>query len=283
MTASQFRCRLPLVALLGAVAFLTPGWLASTTAAVEIIGHRGASHDAPENTLPAFATAWAQQADAGETDVHLSKDGEIVVIHDADTLRVGGRDRKVVDQTLAELKQLDVGRWKGEPWTGERIPTLAELLATIPDQKRLFIEIKCGPEIAPRLVRVIKAARKRPEQTCLISFSYDVMRRVKKDLPELKCYWIVRLKQQKSSGRWLPPVQEVIRMAKSAGLDGIDFGDAPVIDRQLVAQVKRAGLGVYVWTVDTTREAARLQEAGVDGITTNRPGELKRFFTGARR
>ena len=83
----------------------------------------------------------------------------------------------MVDQTLAELKQLDIGSWKGEQWAGERIPTLAELLAIIPEGKRLFIEIKCGPEIAPRLVQVLQAAKKRPEQTCLISFSYHVMQR----------------------------------------------------------------------------------------------------------
>ena len=86
----------------------------SRSDAVEIIGHRGASEDAPENTLAAFRLAWTQNADAAETDVYLSKDGEIVVIHDANTRRVGGRNRKVVDQTVAELKQLDIGRWKGE-------------------------------------------------------------------------------------------------------------------------------------------------------------------------
>src|ERR1700689_4578384 len=96
--------------------------LASGTArgnAVEIIGHRGASHDAPENTLASFRLAWTQHADAAETDAYLSKDGEIVVIHDSNTARVSGRRRKVVDQTLAELKQLDIGRWKGEQWAGE--------------------------------------------------------------------------------------------------------------------------------------------------------------------
>src|ERR1700679_707344 len=99
--------------------------LASGTArgnAVEIIGHRGASHDAPENTLASFRLAFTQQADAAETDVYLSKDGEIVVIHDANTRRVSGHSGKVVDQTLAELKKLDIGSWKGEQWSGERIP-----------------------------------------------------------------------------------------------------------------------------------------------------------------
>jgi glycerophosphoryl diester phosphodiesterase len=257
-------------AALGALVCVT-----SRSDAVEIIGHRGASHDAPENTLASIRLAWKQQADASETDVHLTKDGQIVVIHDFNTRRVGGRNRKVVEQTLAELKQLDIGRWKGEQWTGERIPTLAEYLAAIPAGKRLFIEIKCGPEIVPLLVEVIREARKRPEQTCLIGFSYDVMRAAKRELPELKCYWIVELKRNKETGRWSPQLATLIRKAKDAGLDGIDFGDAPVLDREFVSKVKQSGLGVYTWTVDSVQEAKRLEQAGVDGITTNRPGFLK--------
>jgi glycerophosphoryl diester phosphodiesterase len=259
---------------------LTLALVTPRSEAVEIIGHRGASEDAPENTLASFRLAWTQNADAAETDVYLSKDGEIVVIHDANTRRVGGRDGKVVDQTLAELKQLDIGRWKGEQWAGERIPTLAELLAIIPEGKRLFIEIKCGPEIAPRLVQVLQAAKKRPEQTCLISFSYEVMQRVKKELPALKCYWIVQLKRNRKTSTWSPPLGEIIRKTKEAGLDGVDFGAAPVIDREFVAKLKKAGLGVYTWTVNTTKEAGRLEQAGVDGITTNRPGVLKEYFQG---
>jgi glycerophosphoryl diester phosphodiesterase len=259
---------------------LAIGLATSRSDAVEIIGHRGASEDAPENTLASFRLAWTQNADAAETDVYLSKDGEIVVIHDANTRRVGGRDAKVVDQTLAELKQLDIGRWKGDQWANERIPTLAELLKVIPEGKRLFIEIKCGPEIAPRLVQVLRAAEKRPEQTCLISFSYEVMERVKKELPELKCYWIVQLRRSRKTSAWSPPLAEIIRKTKAAGLDGIDFGDAPVIDREFIAKVKQAGLGVYTWTVNTTKEAGRLEQAGIDGITTNRPGVLKEYFRG---
>jgi glycerophosphoryl diester phosphodiesterase len=279
MAATAWVTRLRFVA-----AFLTLAFGTARGNAVEIIGHRGASHDAPENTLASFRLAWTQNADAAETDVYLSKDGEIVVIHDANTRRVGGRNRKVVDQTLAELKQLDIGRWKGEQWVGERIPTLAELLVIIPAGKRLFIEIKCGPEIAPRLAQVLQSAHKRPEQTCLISFSYDVMQRVKKELPTVKCYWIVQLKQNRKTKRWSPPLAEIVRKTKEAGLDGIDFGDGPiitpVIDSEFVAKVKQSGLGVYVWTVNSTEDASRLEHAGVDGITTNRPGFLKEHLRG---
>lgn len=84
----------------------------------------------------------------------------------------------------------------------------------------------------------------------------------------------------KKTSAWSPPLAEIIHKTKAAGLDGIDFGDAPVIDREFIAKVKQAGLGVYTWTVNTTKEAGRLEQAGIDGITTNRPGVLKEYFRG---
>jgi glycerophosphoryl diester phosphodiesterase len=274
------RERIRAIGLLCAAGLFALACVPSRSDAVEIIGHRGASHDAPENTLASIRLAWKQNADASETDVHLTKDGQIVVIHDFNTRRVGKRNRKVAEQTLAELKQLDVGVWKGPPWAGERIPTLAEYLAAIPPGKRLFIEIKCGPEIIPRLVDVIRAAHKRPEQTCLIGFSYEVMQAAKRELPELKCYWIVELKKNRETGRFTPQLATLIRKAKDADLDGIDFGDSPVLDREFVGKLKQSGLGVYTWTVDSVQEAKRLEQAGVDGITTNRPGYLKESLMG---
>jgi glycerophosphoryl diester phosphodiesterase len=131
---------------------------------------------------------------------------------------------------------------------------------------------------------VIRTAHKRPEQTCLISFSYDVMRIAKRHLPELKCYWIVELKENKETGRWSPRLDTLIRKAKEAALDGIDFGDGPsaahVLDREFVSKLKQSGLGVYSWTVDSVDDARSLQQAGVDGITTNTPGYMRELLKG---
>src|SRR6185503_9901145 len=85
--------------------------------AVEIIGHRGAAHDAPENTMASFKEAWAQNADAIETDLWLSRDGKIVVMHDGDTKRLGGITNKLASQTWQELQRFDVGAWKGAAFT----------------------------------------------------------------------------------------------------------------------------------------------------------------------
>src|SRR3954470_14279804 len=121
---------------------------------VEIVGHRGASFDAPANPVAAIKLAWEQKADGSEFDIYLTKDGQIAVIHDKDTKRTAGGVNKVVaESTLAELRALDVGKWKGEKFAGEKIPTLAEMLATVPPGKRVFIEVKCGPEIVPELVK----------------------------------------------------------------------------------------------------------------------------------
>ena len=117
----------------------------------KLVAHRGTSHEAPENTVAAFRLAWEQGADAIEGDFYLSKDQQIVCIHDETTKRTSGEDRVVSECTLDELRRLDVGKWKHPRFEGERISTLAEVLRTVPDGKQIFIEIKCGPEIVPFL------------------------------------------------------------------------------------------------------------------------------------
>src|SRR5262245_12288077 len=107
-----------------------------------IVAHRGASADAPENTVAAFKLGFEQGADYAETDLRLSKDGQIVLIHDDNTKRTAGLDKKVREQTLEELRRLDAGSFKGEKWKGEPIPTLEEGLATVPKGKGIFLELK---------------------------------------------------------------------------------------------------------------------------------------------
>ena len=257
-----------MIALIGSV---------TETQAVEIVGHRGASYDAPENTLASVKLAWQRGTDAVEIDIYLSKDGKIVAFHDKTTKRTaGGRKHKIADLTLAELRKLDAGSWKDKKYKGERIPTLAEILKTIPAGKRLFIEIKCGPEVLPVLKRDLKAAGKKPQQTALIGFSYDTMQKAKVEFPQLDVFWVVSLKQNKVTKRWRPALSKLIRDAKAAGLRGVHLSNKPVIDRKYVTQLQEAGLKVFVWTVNDVKSATQLKAAGVDGITTDRPGWLKK-------
>src|SRR5262245_43768530 len=143
---------------------------------MDLIAHRGASHDAPENTLAAVRLGWAQGADAVEIDVRQCRDGHIVVIHDAHTRRTAGVPRRVNSHTLDELRELDVGRSKQPRYAGEVIPTLAEVLETVPPGKRLFVEIKSGPECLPQFVDTVRRSAKSPSQVLPIGFDLTTMK-----------------------------------------------------------------------------------------------------------
>ncbi len=243
-------------------------------ATVAIIAHRGASKDAPENTMAAVRLGWEQGADAVEVDVHQSRDGVIVVTHDATVRRCAGVNRRVDALTWAELQALDVGRWKGRRWAGEPMATLTEVLATVPAGRRLFVEIKCGVECLPQLVETIRGSMGSDRQIIPIGFDLTTMRLVKWALPECEVCWVAGF--ARTLRGWRPSVETLIEKAKVAGLDGLDVDARGPIDADFVRAVHGAGLRLYVWTVDRVSLARRLVNAGVDGITTNRPGALRR-------
>lgn len=235
----------------------------------EIIGHRGASFDAPENTVASFKLAWEQKADGAELDTYLTKDGKIIVIHDNNTKRTTGNDLKVVEHSLADLRKLDAGRWKDPKYVGEKLPTLEEMLATAPPGKKVYVEVKCGPEIVPELNRVLTAAKLKPELTPVISFNAEVIAAMKKARPDVPGYWIVSIKPKKDGKA--AKAQDLIAKAKQIKADGLDLSADDVLDKGFASKVKGAGLRLDVWTVDKPDVAKRMIELGVDGITTNRP------------
>jgi glycerophosphoryl diester phosphodiesterase len=204
----------------------------------------------------------------------LTKDGQIVVMHDANTKRTAGKDARIVDQTTEELRALDAGRWKGERWAGEKIPMLSEVLAMIPEGKQLFIEVKCGPEILPELQRVIGVSRRKASQLVIISFNFAVVEQARKLMPEIDAYFLAGAKNDKETGAQ-PDLAALIAKAKGANLTGLDLDYRLPIDAQTVAHAKAAGLKIQIWTVDDTAVAKRLAGAGVQGITTNRPAFLR--------
>ena len=243
---------------------------------VSIVAHRGASRDAPENTIAAFELAWRQGADAIEGDFYLTKDRRIVCIHDPTTKRTAGVDLRVAASTLAELRKLDVGRWRGAEWTGERIPTLEEVLAVVPAGKRILIEVKCGPEIVPVLKKVLESSRLRRQQTILISFNAKVIAEAKKQLPKRKAFWLTGFRKDKKTGRWHPSLQKVLSTLKEIQADGLDCAAVPAaIDRSFMSELRTRGLELHVWTVDDVKTALHFGELGARSITTNRPGWLR--------
>jgi glycerophosphoryl diester phosphodiesterase len=248
--------------------------------AVEIVGHRGASYDAPENTMASFKLGYQQKADADELDIYLTKDGKIVVMHDANTARTAGVSNKLATSTFDDLRKLDAGqwgKWKGKGFS-EKIPSLDEVLALIPEGRRLFIEIKCGPEVLPELGRVLQHAGKKPGQTVLIGFNYETMKQAKAALPNLQSLWLVS--NDKKTKKY-PPVEGLIKKTKAANLDGLDLESGFPIDSDFVRKVHDAGLKLYTWTVDDPEVARKEAAAGVEGITTNRPGWLREQLAAA--
>ena len=237
---------------------------------VEIISHRGESADAPENTMAAFELAWERGVPAIELDVHLTSDGRLLCIHDADTKRTTGEKLVVKQSTLAELQKLDAGSWKGEQWAGESMPTLEQALASIPEGSRCFIEVKVGPEANDALVKAIKDSGKSNDQLCVISFKADTIARFKQSMPEIKAYYLASFKQNEQTGEWTPTASDLIARAKRIQADGLDLSYNGPIDKAFVKQIRDAGLEFYVWTIDDLPTAKRYVELGVDGITTNK-------------
>jgi glycerophosphoryl diester phosphodiesterase len=156
------------------------------------------------------------------------------------------------------------------------MPSLRELLATVPDGKRIYIEVKCGPEIVPFLQRVLSESSLLPRQTIIISFNEDVIRAAKQTMPERQAYWLVDFQKDKHSGRWSPTIEEIITAAEAIKADGVDIaGKTEVVTADFVARGRQAGLSVHVWTIDDAEIAARFQQFGVASITTNRPANLR--------
>ena len=240
-----------------------------------IVAHRGASHLAPENTLASFNLAWQRGADLIEGDFYLSSDGIIITHHDNTTKRTAGVDIAIHDQTLAELKRLDAGSWKDPKWAGETIPTLDEVLKTIPDQCGILIEIKTDASIIPFLVEVLAASDIRSQQTIVICFDELVIECVKERLPAIKAFWLSSF-DNNEAGIWKPTLAEIIETAKRIKADGVALkANLEVIDESFVAKIHKAGLELYIWTVNDATIAKRLSDLGVEGIITDRPGWLR--------
>ncbi|MFH1741470.1 MAG: glycerophosphodiester phosphodiesterase [bacterium] len=239
---------------------------------VEIVGHRGAAHDAPENTLVSVITAWNQGADAAEVDIYLTKDERIVVIHDETTKRTAGVDLKVSETTADVLRRLDVGSFKDKRFAGEKIPFLEEVLETIPPGRKLFIEIKCGSEVLPFLQKTLSASGKM-SQIVIIGFGLETVAESKKLMPEIPTFWLKGADKDKETKEYIPHSKDLIRIVKEKNLDGLDVSYQGV-DKRFVDAVKASGLELHIYTVDDLDEAKRLKRLGVDGITTDRPGWL---------
>ena len=240
-----------------------------------IIGHRGASFDAPENTLAAFRLAFAQGADGIEADFRLSGDGEIICIHDATTGRTAAANLRVATHSLAALRHLDLGAWQGAQWQGERIPTLAEVLALLPPGKKLFIEVKCGPEILPPLRKLFRSTAIATEQLHFLAFDATLLAALKEAFPTIKSCLNLEYHRAGLIGPWRPQPEEILRILADCGADGLSSQAHPRINGAFVECLRAAGKELHIWTVDFLADARHYQTLGVDSLISNRPGFLR--------
>lgn len=246
----------------------------------KIVAHRGASADAPENTLSAFHLAWDQGADGIEGDFMLTSDGEIVCYHDPDTKRLAGESLVVTQTPLERLRQLDIGKWKGEQWAGERMATLAEVLNTVPDGKYVVVELKDSPEIVAPFGKVLAAADVALSSILVISLVDETIAECRRQLPELKCHWLSGYKRDDSNsgaGDWRPTADEVIASVQQLGAAGFGSQSLPEhFGAEFVAKLQAAGIEEFhVWTVDDPEVARFYEGLGAWGITTNQPGFIR--------
>lgn len=233
-----------------------------------IVAHRGASHDAPENTLAAFRQAWALGVECVELDVRVTSDDQVVVMHDPSTKRITGVDLVIADHTLPELTALDVGAWKGPQYAGERIPTLRDVLATIPPGRSLFVEIKSPLTTVPTVATAIRDATPTSATILLQSFDADVLAALA-TATGAAAYWTVDPPLDHDHLP-LPYPRSVIAEATRRGFVGLSLLHDSV-DDAFLADARKANLFIDVWTANDPKLLASWLARDVRWIETDRP------------
>jgi glycerophosphoryl diester phosphodiesterase len=237
-----------------------------------IIAHRGASRDAPENTLAAFRLAWVQRADGIEGDFRITRDGRLVACHDPTTRRTGGHPLVVASSTLASLKTVDIGRWKARRWAGERIPTVDEVLDELPPGRLFYVELY-EPAAVALLRRALRRSRAEAEAVRVISFDPATVRAATHGPHPLRALWI--LARRRAGWHCTPSGAEVAGMLRRLHAEGVDVRVTPGLDAPFARAVLEAGFSLHVWTVNHARAAARCVRLGASSLTTDRPGALR--------
>ena len=229
----------------------------------ELTCHRGYSFLAPENTLPAFEAAIEAGVPYVELDVQLTKDGVVMVTHDANLKRCTGKDEYIYNMTYDEVRQLDAGAYFGQAYAGTKIPTLVEVLQLCDGKIKLNIEIKQkghAPLLEEETVRLIK--RYSSIENCSISsMNYESLQQVKQIDPDIETGYIL----VKGIGNYYD-------------LPDVDYFsvDNTFITSGIVSAIHKRQKKIWAWTVDTKADAIRMLDVGVDNIITDRP-ELIRY------
>jgi glycerophosphoryl diester phosphodiesterase len=239
-----------------------------------LYAHRGAAAELPENTLPAFRRALEVGADAIETDAHLTRDGHVVLAHDADGARCAGVPRRLRACTLAEVRSWNAGHASGE---GARfvIPLLDEVLAELPGVP-LNVDIKDHDPHAARAVVDVVRRRRAQDRVLLASFDTGTLRTVRR----LGYEGVTGLGQTEVLGLILLPGRALRRFPPAGKAAQLPLRAGPVaLDTPaFVAKVHALGLSLHYWTINDPAEAERLIALGADAIMTDDPARLAPVF-----
>ena len=229
-----------------------------------VIAHRGWSDIAPENTLVSFEKALTLPVEATECDVHLTRDGHVVVMHDPTVDRTTNGSGAIAEMTLEEIRGLDAGSWKGSEYAGEKVPLLSELLALIRGKVLLALEIK-AEEIPTQVVKEIRKADA-TRDVAIISFSFETCQAVRAIEPRLPvCFLCLGVQPGDDAGAW-----ELTEKVLAGGLQGMSclhHGVTPELRRA----TKKRGLSLWAWTMDDEASLQAMIDVGVDTVTSNKP------------
>jgi glycerophosphoryl diester phosphodiesterase len=228
------------------------------------IGHRGAAGVAPENTIASFRRAVALGAQAVELDVQRTKDGHLVVMHDDTVDRTTDGIGRVADLTLAQIRRLDAGSWKGTEFAGEHVPTLDEVAEALPPEILLFVEIKGGAARAPGIEEDVLRfiARGAGDRVRASSFDHRVLARLRALDRDIGLGALFEC---------LPA--DPVALAWGCGATALHPSFGYVVP-ELVAAAHAKGIEVHTWTVNDPDDIARIRAMRVDGIFSDHPDRL---------
>ena len=260
--------RLAMLLLVGMViAVLVGTWLSDGVATrdeVAVIAHRGAAGKAPENTLASVRQAVEDGADWIEIDVQETADGEVVVIHDSDFMKLAGKELKVWDATLAEIDRIDVGSWFDPSFATERVPTLGDVLAAARGKAKVVIELKYyghDQDLERRVVQIVEDAGM-ASAVAVMSLKYTGIQKIRALRPD----WTIGLLSAKGVGDLTKLDADFLAVNKGMATPGF------------IRKAHAAGKQVFVWTINDPVSMSRMMSIGADGIITDEPQMARRVL-----
>jgi glycerophosphoryl diester phosphodiesterase len=242
------------------VAVFVGNWLLDdipTKEDIHVIAHRGAAGRAPENTMASIDRAIKDKSDWIEIDVQESRDGEVVVIHDKDFMKLANVNKKVWESSFAQIQNMDVGRWFGPDFAGEKVPTLEQVLEAAKGKSRVLIELKYyghDEQLEQRVAKIVEQAGMKDE-VAIMSLEYKGIQKFR----ALRPGWPVGLLSSKSLGDLSGLDVEFLALNMATATPG------------LIRRIQSTGKQVFVWTVNDQLSMLRMISLGVDGLITDEP------------